>query len=253
MTITTSTSETFYQDIGQGKTLVLLHGWGCDWQIWSSQIRHLSEHFRLIIPDLPIFGQSTVTNDKVWNSQDYVIWLSEFLEQVFKKNEKYVLVGHSFGGKIASLFASSMHPKQLTSLVIVDASGLPSELTSTQTLKSRLIQLIPTAMKKRVNNSVKEKILGELKLSSDYLNANPEQKAVLKKIVHENIAAALPSIEIPTIIIWGATDQDTPIEQGKEFAELIPNAKLKIFDNSGHFPFIDEAVRFNQLIIDELQ
>src|SRR5471030_121812 len=113
--------KTHYQQIGQGKSLVFLHGWGCDWQIWSPIITELSKIYELTLLDLPGFGQSE-NPPTTWNSTNYS-WL---LKEIFKELqlEKSVLIGHSFGGKISSIFAAQF-PQLITKLMLVDSAGLP--------------------------------------------------------------------------------------------------------------------------------
>lgn len=249
MTIKTSASTTSYQDMGEGPILIMLHGWGCDWQIFAPVIRGLSSTFRLIIPDLPAFGQSRIADDAIWDSFDYVVWLEEFISAVVTERDSFSLLGHSFGGKIAGLYAAQMQPQQLERLILVDASGLPVRLSTTQSLQSRVIQLIPKVMKDAVPLTLKAKVLGNIQLSTDYLHSTKLQKMIFKKIVHEDISEYLPKITVPTRVMWGKNDLDTPLEKGKEFARLIPDAQLHIFDQSGHFPFIDETAKFVDTVL----
>ncbi len=248
MKINTLNSETNYQSISEGFTIVFLHGWGCDWQIWSGQIPPFTNKFNLIIPDLPAFGRSEIFTEKIWDSQDYVSWLKYFLDQTVG-SKPFVLIGHSFGGKIASLYTQKYDPKNLKLLVLVDASGLPVEIPTSHKMLSKVLSLIPKDVKSLIGAKSKAKLLTKLGASTDNLNSTDIQKKILQKIVHENITDKLKKIKVNTLLIWGENDQDTPLSKGKEMSSLISDSKLEIIENSGHFPFIVQKDCFNSLLL----
>lgn len=239
--------KTHYQKIGQGTPLVLLHGWGCTWEIWAPVIPQLSESFQLIIPDLPGFGKSEHASEG-WSSKNYASWLNEFIKEAVGE-KKFLLAGHSFGGKIASIYSAHFATKNLAQLFIVDASGLPDSLSEQKKLQQSIISVVPDFLKERIPFTIKQKIFTSLSASDDYLAATPYQKLVLKKVLSEYIAQDLEKIKIPTVVFWGIDDQATPIHQGEKFVELIPNATLILFQHSGHYPFIDETELFIQQIL----
>lgn len=249
MHVSIAGTTTHYQLIGsEGPFLVLLHGWGCDWQIWSPVISQLSEQFRLVIPDLPAFGQSSI-NDQVWDSYQYATWLELFVASVCE-SAPYSVAGHSFGGKIAALHAAQISQKmtashlQLQKVVIIDASGLPVELTFKEKTTQTISKLIPQPLKRSFSGVLKKKLLNTIGVAADYQDANPEQQAILRKIVREDISQQLPLIEQETFVMWGENDQATPVEKGRMFAELVPNSRLMIYQNAGHYPFIDQPQAF---------
>lgn len=238
--------ETHYQQIGKtGKKLVLLHGWGCTWEIWSPVISSLSEHFQLIIPDLPSFGKSAEP-EIVWDTPQFVKWLENFLTHTVG-SDSFSLVGHSFGGKIAAQYATQK-PKNLDRLILVDASGLPDALPTSKKLQEKVMGAIPSALKQLFPESLKTKLVTITGSSIDYRNASMYQRKILKTIFKEDLAAFLPFITTPTLILWGQDDLDTPIHQAKRFQQLIPHAQLIIFEQSHHFPFIDETDTFIQKV-----
>lgn len=241
MRVTINQVETQFQRIGHGAPVVLLHGWGCDWQIWSPIIPQLTDEYQLFIPDLPAFGTSAAPK-AVWSSQEYVKWLDAFLNKVVG-DRPFSLIGHSFGGKIAALWAARQ-PANLLKLVLVDASGLPDPLPKVRQLQKRLLGVIPESLKQLIPRAWRKKALEATGSSTDYFNANAQQRAIFRAIIDEQIGAEIARIQTPTLIIWGVKDEDTPLHQGKAFAALIPQAKLSVFLASGHFPFIDETNHF---------
>lgn len=252
MFINTKTSKTNFQSISAGTAIILLHGWGCDWQIWSKQINELSKQFKLIIPDLPAFGQSYILNLKTWDSFDYAVWLDEFIKEVLKKDEQFILVGHSFGGKIAAIYASTYRDKNLKLLVLVDASGLPNRQNLAQVTTSIIVQIIPDVLKNIFGSTFKSKILSSLGASTDSLFSTKLQKKILKKVVHENILIWIKKVGVNTLVMWGKNDQDTPLVQGEEMKRNIKQSELIIFKEAGHFPFIDSANDFNKILAEKI-
>ncbi len=243
----TNNTETFYQKIGTGSIVILLHGWGCDWQIWSSLIPELSNSFQLILPDLPGFGNSKTEHIDQWNTPKYVEWLEAFITEV-APNQNFTLIGHSLGGKITSvLAATSPLAKKINKLVIVDASGIPTELTPTKQFQKTILGLIPRSLKNLVPTELKAELLTKTNSSTDNFYADSDHKKLLQTLIAEDIRPHLKHITAPTYILWGNTDSDTPIQNGQEFNQLIPNSQLITFD-AGHFPFIERQ----QLFLKEL-
>jgi len=237
-----------YQQIGQAKQLlVMLHGWGCDWQIFAAVIPELSKKFTLIVPDLPCFGESSCPK-KAWNSLEYAAWLEEFLDQVIGAR-KFSLLGHSFGAKIAAVWTAGGKHAGLEQLILVDAAGLPDPLTKTQLMTKLMAELVPFGLKSLVKSSFKRRFFTKLGVGVDHLSSTPEQQKVLRLVVRENIADRLVKIKVPTLLIWGRHDQATPIHQAEKFHQLIAQSKIKILENSDHFPFLCEPAQFAQLIV----
>ena len=250
MQINTPTSSTNYQSLSPSKKpiLVFLHGWGCDWQIWARQIRPLSQHFHLLLPDLPAFGRSRITNQQIWSSQQYITWLRHFLQQTVNK-QKFYLIGHSFGGKIAALYCAQQKSPQPEKLILVDAAGLPQSNKKQKILKT-LTKMMPTSLKQHLGQNLKKRLLDLFGGSTDYLNSDQLQRRIFRQIVNEDIGEKLPKITVQTILIWGEEDRDTTLDRGRIMSKLIANSRLIIYKKAGHFPFIDQSDKFNRFLIE---
>ncbi len=237
--------STQYQKIGQGEPILFLHGWGCDWQIWSPVIGELSKTHQLFLLDLPAFGESE-NPPLTWKSTDYLTWLADFCQQ--EHLTKFILVGHSFGGKISALFAESF-PQLLHKLILVDAAGLPAPLSTIKKAQVQLLNLIPESLKSAVPNKLKMKLLAVTHSATDHFNSSPAQRQILKNTIREHIAAKLKKISTPTLLIWGENDDATPLSQAREFAHQIADSKLVIIPGAGHFVFVDKTQDFiNQIL-----
>lgn len=255
MQISSAGISTHYNHLGRrGHFLVLLHGWGCDWEIFSPILTELSKNYQVIVPDLPGFGSSEKPglNPKklAWNSLDYLIWLKDFLRQTVDA-QPVVVAGHSFGGKLAALLAATQgqsdlanNSLQLKGLILIDSAGLPAPLTAQEQLSYTLSGLVPNFVKQVIPSILKRKVLASVDIAVDYQAATPELRAILQQIVREDIRENLRDITLPTLICWGALDKTTPLSQGKAFASAIFDNELVIFDQSQHYPFIDQPGKF---------
>ncbi|MDE5749338.1 MAG: alpha/beta hydrolase, partial [Duncaniella sp.] len=80
--------------------------------------------------------------------------------------------------------------------------------------------------------------------SADYAKASPMMRAILSKVVNEDLRSVMPSIKAPTLLIWGKNDTATPMRDAEIMERLIPNAGLVAFDGAGHYSFLDNAQGF---------
>jgi pimeloyl-ACP methyl ester carboxylesterase len=113
-----------YYEGGQGPTIVLLHGFAADKEIWLPVAKLLTPHFHLIIPDQPGWGESSRDSGASYNIDAQAARFDGFVRTLGLR--RFVLVGHSTGGAIAGVYASE-HPEHVAGLALVDAFGLKSK------------------------------------------------------------------------------------------------------------------------------
>ncbi len=250
--------DTYYEKIGSGSVLILLHGWANSWESWLPIIPLLSDHFTLILPDLPGCGKTATPADG-WTTAEHAKWLDGFVialenaEQALFSNQqsRVSFGGHSYGGKILLEYSSGLYSRVPSKLLLMDASGIPSK----RTLKQRVLQfsttLIPQKIKEGLQSSVKQKMYEKLGLDSDYAWANAFQKKTLNLILREDYTEKLASIACPTLILWGKNDSSTPVWQGESMHTLIPLNQFHVFD-AGHFPHHDFPKEVSQTVTEFL-
>ena len=195
-----------YVDYGNSfkKTLLFLHGWGQNIDMMKPVADAFQKDYRIVIVDLPGFGQSEEPTS-VWNLNDFVECIHDLMNHL--KIEKPVLFGHSFGGKIALLYAS-MYP---TEKLIVCGSPYRKEIEnlSFKTKMLKKLKKVPGL------NSVAErakKYIG----SRDYKNATPIMRDILVEHVNFDIVEEIKKIKASTLIIWGDQDAEVPVERAYE-------------------------------------
>lgn len=218
-----------YKDYGKenGKAIVYLHGWGQNIAMMEPIANPFTKTNRLIILDLPGFGESEEPKE-VWTLDDYVEMIHSLLEELHIK--KPILVGHSFGGKLSLLYATKYDVDKL----VVLASPYKVKIAE----PSKKVKLLKKLKKVPVLNLVAnfmKKHMG----STDYKNASPMMRAILVKHINTDITDSLNKIKCPTLAIWGTQDAAVPYEDGKELEHLIDNCGLVTYEGNTHYAYLE--------------
>ncbi|MCX6721720.1 MAG: alpha/beta hydrolase [Candidatus Staskawiczbacteria bacterium] len=230
MEITIDGIKTNYQVFGEGKPFLILHGWGSNSDRWLPVAEKISEKgFKVIVPDLPGFGRSDALLIP-WNTNKYIDWLENFVKELNIKD--YYLLGHSFGGALASKM-SVKHVQDVKKLFLVAAACVRKRTTkksfSEKIAKAvRLLYFLPYygLFRKAVYKYIIRK--------SDYIYVEGIMKQTYLNVVAEDLSFHLPFIKVSTAIIWGDKDDSTPLEDGHLINEKIKNSKLVIISGAGH-------------------
>ena len=115
--ITLNGTKVQYKVSGEGRAVILLHGWGCNIATMAPIETILSPHFKVYTIDFPGFGGSDVPS-QVWGVEEYTSMLEKFVSEL--QIEQPILIGHSFGGRVSILYGSRNATHKI---VLVDAAG----------------------------------------------------------------------------------------------------------------------------------
>lgn len=247
MYTTINNQSIYYQKLGSGKDLIMLHGWKQDVSTFHNVAEELKKHFTLYLIDLPGFGRSE--NPKIpFFVSDYAEIVKEFIKN--QKLKQPSLLGHSVGGNIALKFASE-NGEFIDKLILESSSGIRPK----KTFLKYILYLNAKIFKYLVPNffNLKLKIRKWLywRLESDYLNAG-SLKNTLTNILNEDLTSDLSKIKNTTLMIWGENDEQVKLQYGRMLYKLIPNSKLVILQNTAHFPHIENPRMFLYYVIDFL-
>ncbi len=209
-----------YKKTGDGKEVILLHGWGSTKETFDAVVSHLKDDFTCYQIDLPGFGESIIT--KSYSLEDYTNELREFILDNNIINP--ILIGHSFGGRIAINY-SSMY--DVNKLVLIDSAGI-RRFNLKVYLKIKFYKLL-----KKFNI---KKEMG----STDYKKSNDLLKGTMNKIVPVDLRDKMKNINCETLILWGEEDTTTPLKDGKLMNRLINNSLLITIQEARHFPYIEK-------------
>lgn len=223
---------------GSGAPVVLMHGWGCNHTTLASIEKIAAAIGRPVINvDFPGFGDSTEPPE-VWGVEAYTAAFEELMRREGIGGDA-VLLGHSFGGRVAILYASR---NAVGKLVLVDAAGVKPERSLKYYLKVYTFKAKKHLLYLLLGRAKAEEKLNRLRAkagSSDYAGASPRMRAILSKVVNEDLCSVMPLIKAPTLLIWGEADTATPLRDAKTMERLIPDAGLVSFPGAGHYSFLD--------------
>jgi pimeloyl-ACP methyl ester carboxylesterase len=230
-----------YQIEGQGEDLLLLHGWGADSTVMQPMQIHFSDYMRVTSLDLPGFGKSGIPRTP-WGIDDYADFIEAFIRDQGLIDP--IILGHSFGGRIAIILGSRRLAKKL---ILVDAAGIRPHRSLKYYLRVYSYKIAKKVLALPILQRYQEQVLDIWRKnnpSSDYQAAQGMMRQIFVKVVNRDLRALLPTIIAPTLLIWGADDTATPLADGQLMERLIPEAGLAVFEQCGHYSFLDNPPRF---------
>ncbi len=229
---------------GSDPPVLLLHGWGASADTFATLLRLSRTPRRLLALDLPGFGQSPIGRGE-WTTSKYAGLVRSFMAQCGGTS----LLGHSYGGAV-SIRVAAEAPAVIDRLLLCAASGVRFPLTSAATRRvrrykrlRRLAGILPARARQAALEGLAQRFGSE-----DYRTAGP-MRPTLVHAVQEDLRPLAERISVPTLIVWGESDPELPLDPyGTTLAGLVGPGELVTFSASGHFPFLDEPVRFAAVV-----
>jgi pimeloyl-ACP methyl ester carboxylesterase len=210
---------------GPGALMVALHGWGRDHRDFSDS---LSGYSRLLV-DLPGFGVSPPPAG-IWGAADYAACMAAVLDS-HAAPEPAVVIGHSFGGRVAVCLAAS-RPDLVRAIVLCGVPLLRAPGAGKVPVAYRL------SRKARQLGLLSERRFEAIRRahgSSDYNAASGIMRKVLVRVVNESYDAQLATVGCPVALLWGSDDQAVPpsmIDQARR--RLTGPVVTEVVDGAGH-------------------
>ncbi|MBQ6323440.1 MAG: alpha/beta hydrolase [Bacilli bacterium] len=215
-----------YIQYGEGKDILLLHGWGQNIAMMRPIGDNFCDRFRITILDLPGFGESDEPNE-AWDIEKYSIMLEKFIEEVGIK--KPIIMGHSFGGRVAIRY-SARNPIEKLVLFGSPCIRIEEELPLTVKFLKKL-KTLPGLDK---FGEFMKNYIG----SRDYKAASPVMRETLVNVVNEDLSKFAREIEEPTLLIWGENDTEAPVHDAKELEKIMIDAGLIILPGT-HYAYLE--------------
>lgn len=214
-------------------TVVILHGWGQDSSDWAVFKKMLEKDFSVVALDLPGFGEELL-EDKNWTIPDYADWVTSRLGEI--QGDKIIL-GHSFGGRIASYIASN-RPKWLKGLILYGAPCVYRPSLQIK-IKIRLAKIL-RGLNMRKLFAVK---------NTELANADGAGLGkVFRNAVPFDQTESLSQIAVPTLLVWGEYDSTVPLLIARRIQTLITTSKLAIIDQVGHNAHLENPYLFYGIV-----
>ena len=197
------------------KDIVFLHGWGSNKDIMKNVFSKYLPNFRHIYIDLPGFGKSK--NEYVLTTNDYVKITEEFLKLL--NSSKDIIVGHSYGGKVATL----LNPKNL---VLLSSAGILEKKSLDVKIKIFFAKVLNFLGLRNITKKFRSK---------DVNTMSENMYTTFKNVVNEDFSSYFSNFSNNTLIFWGEKDTATSLESGKNIANLIKKSTFISYDGDHYF------------------
>ena len=256
-----------YQEVGAANAppMILIHGFAASTLVWSKVLLELADAgFRVIAPDLPGYGYSGKPRhlDYTIASQAEIVF--NLIRQL--GIERALFVGSSYGAAIAATIALD-HPALVEKLVLVGAvtnnkptryllmrlfgSPIIGDILSPLVVGSR--RLLRLRMKRVYDRHAW--VLDERRVDARHLplQTRGAHRAIIRTVRRwdaERVSREAHLLTQPTLLLWGDTDREVPLEDGKRLQQSIPNSRLIVFRECGHLPQEEYPAAFTRLVVE---
>ena len=250
-----------------GQPLVFVHGLSGSWPNWLEQLPAFAEQHRVIALDLPGFGHSPMPNETI-SISGYARMLDRLLDQL--EIDAAAVVGNSMGGFIGAELAIAF-PQRVERLVLVSAAGISTHghRGSVRVLPAmrRLERILMASGAWAASKSdavtrrarLRDAALGVVVRHPGRLPAALAAEQVrgagkpgfvqgLEAVLDYEIRERLREIACPTLIVWGDSDRLINVRDADVFAELIPNSRKVVYEDTGHMAMLERPQAFNALL-----
>jgi pimeloyl-ACP methyl ester carboxylesterase len=255
-------------DDGGAGTIVWIHGLSGSWQNWLENLPEFAKTHRCVAMDLPGFGASEMPAEQI-SMTGYAAAVDALLRKL--GIERATVVGNSMGGFVAAEVAIR-YGTWVEKLVLVSAAGLTIEHQRNETALRTL----------RLVGDVLAMGTSWLASKSDELARRPRSRVAMFQVVAAHpsrlpgplvaeqlrgsgkpgfidaldamtdypIRDRLTKITAPTLVVWGADDSLVPVRDAWEFGDLIPGARVVVYEDTGHVAMLERPDAFNALVRD---
>ena len=264
-TIIYQNKNIFYRITGEGKTVVFIHGFGEDGEIWNNQVNFLKEHFKLIIPDIPGSGKSELVPNATIETYAEIIKIildTEAQDASSEVGALSTLIGHSMGGYITLAFAEK-YPQYLDSFGLFHSTAFADSEEKKQ-VRAKAIDFIN---EKGVDLFLKTSTPGLF--TPAFADAHPEKIAGLIEDGKSFTAAALVqyyqamiarpdrtfvfnNFTKPVLYIIGEHDNAIPLQSSLQQCYMPAQSHVYILEKSAHMGMWEETEKANQILLDFL-
>ena len=251
-------AEIFYKVVGARQPVVLLHGFAEDNNIWHEQTHFLQDYCRLILPDLPGSGKSSMLQRDNVTIEDYAVCINALLDN--EGIDKCILLGHSMGGYITLAFAE-MFPDKLQAFGLVHSSAFADDEEKKAVRKKGIAMMkehgvyfflkntTPNSFSENYKKNNQEKISELIEQGKDFTKETliqyyaammnrPDRTAVLKKS------------EVPVLFVIGSEDAIAPLDDLLKQVHLPITSYVHIIKEVGHMSMIETPGELNNYLLE---
>jgi len=219
--------------------VLMLHGWGASIDLlWQLGQPLAQQGYYVIAPDMPGFGE-TPPPPTAWTVFDYANFILKFTDS--HRLTQFHLFGHSFGGRLALILGAD-HTERVKSMVLADSAGIRPKLplairTRTSVYKSIRDGLNAVGLR-GLSNTLRESY-NQRYGSSDFQQSDGVMRQTFINVINQDLLDHAARVSVPTLLIWGENDTDTPLWMGEKLEQTIPDAALVTYPNAGHYSYLE--------------
>lgn len=249
--------------------IVMIHGFRGTHHGLELITKNINNH-RVIVPDLPGFGETKPLKNKKHSIDTYVKWLDDFIKEI-DLEQKPILMGHSFGSIVVSYFATKNQSK-IKALILENPISNPAlrgpkaiitrlamfyywlgfnlpEKIGYKILSSKMvINLMSNIMNKTKDKKIRQYTRKQHLLHFSSFSNRKFLNEAYQTSISNNVGEVADKINIPTLIIAGEKDDITSVKSQVRTSKLFKNAKLEIIKNSGHLTQYEEPKKVAEAI-----
>ena len=258
---------TRYWAEGTGSPVVLVHGFGASVEIWSAVITALAPRHRVFALDLLGAGRTGKPKTAALGPRDLADFVLSFMDAL--GIDRAALVGHSMGGGVA-LELTLGRPERVHPLVLIATTGLGRDLMPSLRLATLPVlgRLMTRPTPSIAGNFLRKCVCDESVVTDELVGGFAEmgrlpgsQDAMLRQLrtaataggwrqaIYEPVVERLPSVETPTLLVWGRQDRIVPFAHSQVALSRIPNARLHAFDPCGHLVQLERPGEFEAVLL----
>ncbi|MBS7250977.1 MAG: alpha/beta fold hydrolase [Candidatus Freyarchaeota archaeon] len=248
--------EMYYEDVGKGPALVLIHGMGGDSTEWSPLIPELSREVRCIAVDLRGHGKSEKPNQP-YTQDMFADDVAALLDTL--KIDKAYICGVSMGGFVALKMALN-HPEKVNGLILIDtAARIPPKSIEAGArwakafaekglegyIEAEIKDIFHPMFVRRHKDAVKR--FADSMRTRDPTTVSRIQQGYMKS--PPALENEIKKIKVPTLIIHGREDEVVPVEEAEFIHKQIPNSQIAIIPFAGHAALLEREDFFIDAIL----
>lgn len=249
----------FYRVIGNGKPVMLVHGFGETGDVWKNQVEYLKDKFQLIIPDLPGSGKSELIDDMSMEG------MAEVLKNIILNESSptpplggWGVIGHSMGGYITLAFAEK-YPQWLNSFGLFHSTAFADSEEKKATRRKGIEFIKEHGPYEFLKNTTPNLFAPNTKSENQaliddfirHLNNFSAQSLVSyyeAMMQRPDRTGILKNSTIPVLFILGKYDNAIPLEDNLELCSMAEKAYINILKKSGHMGMLEEPMESDKML-----
>ena len=248
--------DIFYRRIGQGRPVMLIHGFGEDGNIWKTQVDFLKDNYEFIVPDLPGSGKSDLVDDMSMEGLGEVLF--SLYQQLFPGKEQIIILGHSMGGYILLALAEK-YPECLAAMGFLHSTAY-ADTDEKRATRQKGISFIEQHgayefLKSTTPNLFSAKTRAERPELIDELIEELRNFSATALVLYYRAMMARPgrvhileSTVKPFLYIMGEEDNAVPLKDALEQCHLPEKVYIHILSHSAHMGMLEESEKCNSYL-----